>query len=64
MQQQSNVTPAATFIAQRFHIPPHTAAVIAELAGLGRLGDWRPIGNAVVPTVLQAAAVRSVRRAS
>lgn len=64
MQLQNNVTPAATFIAQRFHLPPHTAALIAELAGLGRIGEWQPVGNAAVPAILQAAAARRVRRAS
>ena len=64
MQSNVNITPAASFLARRFRLSPHTATVVAELAGLGRDGDWRPVGNAAVPAILQAAAARRVRRSA
>lgn len=64
MQYNVNITSAAAFLTRRFNLPPHTAAVVAELAGLGRVGDWQPVGNAAVQPVLQAAAARRVRRSA
>ena len=62
MQTSTNTVPVADFLARRYRLPIHTAAVVAELAGLGRVEEWQPIGAAVVPTMLRAAAARLDRR--